>query len=139
MEFTCNDSSELKKIAQEILMRFPQQRIFLLEGEMGAGKTTLTKAFCEILNCTSAASSPTFSIVNEYSSAQQSKIYHFDCYRLKNENEALDLGIEDYLDSNFYCFIEWPEKIFNLIPSKHIVIRIVEENLSRKITVTEER
>ncbi|MFM7023135.1 MAG: tRNA (adenosine(37)-N6)-threonylcarbamoyltransferase complex ATPase subunit type 1 TsaE [Flavobacteriales bacterium] len=137
MTFTCSSTSELKNIAAQILQNFAQHRIFLLEGEMGAGKTTLTKAFCEILHCENAASSPTFSIVNEYFSPQHRTVYHFDCYRLKSENEALDIGIEDYLDSNFYCFIEWPEKIFNLIPANHIVIQIEEANLIRKITVEE--
>jgi tRNA threonylcarbamoyladenosine biosynthesis protein TsaE len=139
MIFTCSSTNELKSIAAQILQAFPQQRIFLLEGEMGAGKTTLTKSFCEILNCEGAASSPTFSIVNEYFSPSNKKVYHFDCYRLKDKREALDIGIEDYLDSNFYCFIEWPEKIFTLIPSNHIVIQIEEEKLTRKITVTEAR
>lgn len=139
MEFKVGNLEGLKKVAESILATYSSHNIFLLYGEMGAGKTTLTKEFCEILQCEEYGSSPTFSIVNEYYSPLYKKIYHFDCYRLNNENEAFDIGIEDYLDSNYYCFIEWPEKIFNLLPAKHICISIKEENLVRTITVTEEK
>lgn len=139
MKFEVQNLTELKKVAEEILSVFPSHKLFLLCGEMGAGKTTLTKEFCKILQCEGYGSSPTFSIVNEYHSPLHKKIYHFDCYRLNNENEAFDIGIEDYLDSNYYCFIEWREKIFNLMPAKHICISIKEENLVRTITVSEEK
>ncbi len=137
MKFEVKNLNELDLVAKQILDTYKDNKIFLLNGEMGAGKTTLTKSFCKFLQCDHAGASPTFSIVNEYSSATYQKVYHFDCYRLNNENEAFDIGIEDYLDSNFYCFIEWPEKIINLIPSKHICIDIREENLIRIITVRE--
>ncbi|MFZ9954676.1 MAG: tRNA (adenosine(37)-N6)-threonylcarbamoyltransferase complex ATPase subunit type 1 TsaE [Flavobacteriales bacterium] len=139
MEFEVTSLEDLKVVAKSILDSYPLHKVFLLYGEMGAGKTTLTKEFCEILKCEGYGSSPTFSIVNEYHSVLHKKIYHFDCYRLNNENEAFDIGIEDYLDSNYYCFIEWPEKIFNLLPAKHICISIKEENLVRTITVSEEK
>jgi len=139
MKLSIQNISELPSVAQKILSAFPQQRIFILKGEMGAGKTTLTKELCKVLQCENEGSSPTFSIVNEYHSPLHNKIYHFDCYRLKHENEAFDIGIEDYLDSNFYCFIEWPEKIANLIPANHVCIEIEEHNLVRTITVSEEK
>src|SRR3984885_8559953 len=102
---------------------------------MGAGKTTLIKALCESLGTAEPVTSPTFSIVNEYEGAGN-KIFHFDFYRLKNETEALDMGYEEYFYSGAYCFIEWPEKIPNLLPEHYISIRIeVTDENSRQITV----
>jgi len=109
--------------------------IFLFYGEMGAGKTTLIKSLCEQLGSTEPATSPTFSIVNEYPSPS-GKIYHFDFYRLKNETEALDMGYEEYFYSGAYCFIEWPEKIPNLLPEHCVTVRIsVTGENSRSIRI----
>ena len=101
---------------------------------MGAGKTTLIKSLCVELGCNDVITSPTFSIVNEY--AGPNKIYHFDFYRLKNQNEALDIGCEEYFYSGSYCFIEWPEKIPDLLPDNYVRVTIEQQadNL-RKITV----
>lgn len=102
---------------------------------MGAGKTTLIKAMCEHLGVTDVVTSPTFSIVNEYAGAGQ-KIYHFDFYRLKNQAEALDLGYEEYFYSDAWCFIEWPEKIPDLLPEKFVRVNIqVMPDGSRQITI----
>lgn len=90
---------------------------------MGTGKTTLIKSLCQHLGVTEPVTSPTFSIVNEYQ-GRESKIFHFDFYRLKNETEALDLGYEEYFYSGAYCFIEWPEKIPNLLPEHYIRVKI---------------
>jgi len=101
---------------------------------MGAGKTTLIKAICEYLGVTEPATSPTFSIVNEYEGRDE-RIFHFDFYRLKNETEALDMGYEEYFYSGAYCFIEWPEKIPNLLPEHYVSIKIeVTGDNSRQIT-----
>lgn len=110
-------------VANQIIGQNPN-KILLFNGEMGAGKTTLIKEICKILGVTEATSSPTFSLVNEYQTTDNQTIYHFDFYRLKNENEALDMGVEDYFYSGHWCFIEWSEKIPNLIPEKHHVITI---------------
>jgi tRNA threonylcarbamoyladenosine biosynthesis protein TsaE len=99
------------------------QKIFLFHGEMGAGKTTLIKALCTALGTDENISSPTFSIVNEYL-IPKGKIYHFDFYRLKNQTEALDMGYEEYFYSGEYCFIEWPEKIADLLPDHYLDINI---------------
>ncbi len=101
---------------------------------MGAGKTTLIKALCGELGSADVITSPTFSIVNEY--AGTNKIYHFDFYRLKNQSEALDIGCEEYFYSGHYCFIEWPEKIPDLLPDNYVLINVeaLEDN-SRKVTI----
>jgi len=101
---------------------------------MGAGKTTLIKSLCECLGVKEPATSPTFSIVNEYQGGS-SKIYHFDFYRLKNQSEALDLGYEEYFYSGSYCFIEWPEKIPDLWPDHYIRVDIqVISDVERLLT-----
>lgn len=98
-------------------------KIFLFHGEMGAGKTTLIKALCAALGTDENISSPTFAIVNEYL-IPKGRIYHFDFYRLKNQTEALDMGYEEYFYSGEYCFIEWPEKIADLLPDHYLDINI---------------
>jgi tRNA threonylcarbamoyladenosine biosynthesis protein TsaE len=91
---------------------------------MGVGKTTLIKQLCKNLGVEDATSSPTFSLVNEYQASKNQLVYHFDFYRLNKESEALDMGVEDYLYSGNWCFIEWSEKIENLIPEHHAIIVI---------------
>ena len=114
---------EIDQVASQLLAANPN-KVILFHGEMGAGKTTFIKALSKALGVKDATSSPTFSLVNEYQTVDNKTLYHFDVYRLKNENEALDMGIEDYLYSGNWCFIEWEEKIPNLIPELHSVIEI---------------
>ena len=114
---------QLDLVAKQILEQNPS-KVLLFNGEMGAGKTTLIKKLCENLGVNEPTSSPTFSLVNEYYTTNNQYIYHFDCYRLKTEIEALDMGIDEYLYSGHWCFIEWAEKISNLIPEQHSVITI---------------
>jgi len=118
---------QIQTIAAEILQQASSQKIFLFYGEMGAGKTTLIKALCTELGVEGQVSSPTFAIVNEYA-AKQGKVFHFDFYRLKNQNEALDMGYEEYFYSGEYCFIEWPEKIPDLLPPNYTEINITAQN-----------
>jgi tRNA threonylcarbamoyladenosine biosynthesis protein TsaE len=106
---------EIKQVAKKIILEKPH-KVILFHGNMGVGKTTLIKALAKELGVTDATSSPTFSLVNEYQAEENQKVYHFDMYRLKSEIEALDMGIEDYLYSGNWCFIEWAEKIPNLLP-----------------------
>lgn len=127
--------SEIEFIAQRIASSNPE-KVILFNGQMGAGKTTFIKALAKALGVENPTSSPTFSLVNEYE-AHDGLVYHFDMYRLKNETEALDFGIEDYLYSGHWCFIEWAEKIPNLIPKKHSVITIeIMENGDRKLILS---
>jgi tRNA threonylcarbamoyladenosine biosynthesis protein TsaE len=113
----------------------PQERVFGFFGEMGTGKTTLIKEICRFLGVQSDMTSPTFAIVNEYRSATTAElIYHFDCYRLKKIEEALDLGFEDYMESSALCFIEWPELIEEVLPEDAVKVNITENaDGSRKI------
>ena len=128
--------NEIKKAVKFLLSDSGNQKILLFYGEMGVGKTTFIKAFCAALGVEDTVSSPTFSIVNEYQSTK-GIIYHFDFYRLKNQTEALDLGLEEYLDSGNYCLIEWPEKIPDLLPENYVHISLkIRPDQQRKLTIT---
>lgn len=128
---------DISKAAQAILAFGKSTPIWLFEGQMGAGKTTLIKAICECMLVNSHVQSPTYSIVNEYATTRGENIYHFDFYRIKSEEEAMDIGIEDYFYSGGFCFIEWPSKVENLLPSKHLKVNIeVDENGKRVITLS---
>jgi tRNA threonylcarbamoyladenosine biosynthesis protein TsaE len=135
VKLTATSLSDLPAIASGILSYATTNRIFLFYGDMGAGKTTLIKSLCKALGSTDNITSPTFSIVNEY--AGPNKIYHFDFYRLKTQTEALDIGCEEYFYSGNYCFIEWPEKIPDLLPDHYVKIQIaVLDDGSRQIILT---
>ncbi len=114
---------QIQEVAQQILASNPK-KIILFNGEMGVGKTTLIKQLCKSLGVQDATSSPTFSLVNEYYTSDNKIVYHFDFYRLNKETEALDMGVDDYLYSGNWCFIEWSEKIANLLPDDYSTINI---------------
>lgn len=114
---------QLEEVANQILEQNPN-KVILFHGEMGVGKTTLIKALTNKLGVKEATSSPTFSLVNEYQTTDNQTVYHFDFYRLNHEIEALDMGADEYLYSGNWCFIEWAEKIPNLIPDSHSTISI---------------
>lgn len=136
MELKVSNLNELPQAAKKILEFAGDNRIFLFYGDMGAGKTTLIKALCDVLNVEDTVSSPTFSIVNEYLASNEI-IYHFDFYRIKNETEAFDLGYEDYLYSGNYCFIEWPEKIPSLLPEKFMELILLETLENERLIKTQ--
>lgn len=125
--------NQLAEAAQKLLQLHVGKKHFAFEGEMGAGKTTFIKEICKALGSTENISSPTFSIVNQYSTARGIPIYHFDFYRLKNEQEAFDMGYEEYFNEKAYCLIEWPEKIKGLLPKDIIQVRIEVNNQVRTI------
>jgi len=120
------DLSMLQNTAKLLLDHFPEERIFAFYGAMGAGKTTLIKAICNELGSNDYVTSPTFALINEYSTSNGSVIYHFDFYRIKKLEEAYDLGYEDYIYSGNYCFIEWPEMIESLLPDGIVAVSIKE-------------
>ncbi|MCP4883574.1 MAG: tRNA (adenosine(37)-N6)-threonylcarbamoyltransferase complex ATPase subunit type 1 TsaE [Flavobacteriales bacterium] len=115
--------SELSEIANWVLKSSPG-RVLLFKGPMGSGKTTLIKEITHQLGVEHVTSSPTFSLVNEYQSKQGETIYHFDFYRIEKEEEAFDMGIEEYFDSDAWCFVEWPEKVENVLPLDSVVINL---------------
>lgn len=124
----------LKQVADELLEHSENKTIWLFFGEMGSGKTTLIKAIARRLGVQETMSSPTFSIVNEYASGKGVKVYHVDLYRLKSEQEVVDIGMEDYFRSGAYCFVEWPEKLGRWAPTDVMQVRITPMNaLHRKI------
>ena len=115
--------SDLPAVAEQILEK-AASKILLFYGEMGSGKTTLIKELAKQLGVEDVTSSPTFSLVNEYHSRNGEIVYHFDFYRIEDEEEAYDMGIEEYLDSKAWCFIEWPENVENLLPLESVVIKL---------------
>ena len=125
----------------ELLRRTAPHRVYALDGPMGAGKTTFVKQLLRELGSDDIVNSPTFAIVNVYEipvagSARREEVYHFDCYRLKNLGEAIDLGAEEYLYSGCYCFIEWPDLIERLLPEDTVYLRLaLMENGDRQLTV----
>ena len=106
----------IKTAANKFLQIIGDRKIFALNGKMGAGKTTFIKAVCECLGVSETINSPTFSIVNEYSTSDKQIIYHFDFYRINNIEEAMEIGVEEYLYSGQLCFLEWSENIAPLLP-----------------------
>tara|TARA_R110000772_G_scaffold154038_1_gene264999 strand:+ start:337 stop:750 length:414 start_codon:yes stop_codon:yes gene_type:complete len=125
---------DLPQIADQIVLKATSKTI-LFYGEMGVGKTTLIKEVAKRIGVNEMISSPTYSIVNEYE-LKNDKLFHFDCYRLESEEEALDLGVEDYLYSSHWNLIEWPEKIENLLPEKKMIIEL-SRNINGSRTLKE--
>lgn len=123
MEIEVKNLAGLDEAAQKVLEFAQNERFFIFEGDMGAGKTTFIKALAKALGVTDVVSSPTFSIVNEYE-GKDGIIYHFDFYRLKNLQEAYDIGYEEYFYSENICLIEWPEKVEELLPEHYVKIEI---------------
>ncbi len=115
--------SELTDVAQEVIKN-SKNKLLLFYGDMGVGKTTLIKEIVKQLGVNDNVSSPTYSLVNEYHSTNGSKIFHFDFYRINKEEEALDMGIEEYFYSKNWCLIEWPNKVENLLPLSAVKITI---------------
>lgn len=134
------DLSQLDAAAASLLKLGENIPVWLFDGTMGVGKTTLIKKLCAALGVESMVQSPTFSLVNEYGTPAGQVIYHFDFYRIRNEEEALDMGIEEYFDSGYFCFVEWPEKIGSLLPYPHLYIRMsLGEQQERILEISEVR
>lgn len=135
MEFTYT-LSEIDTIAKKILP-YLQSKVLVFRGGMGFGKTTLIKALVRALGSTDNVSSPTFSLVNPYEGAND-KIYHFDFYRIKNEEEAFDIGFEEYLYSGDWCFIEWAERVEKYLPETYTIVELIQiDKNHRKLKISE--
>ncbi len=136
MEWKINDLSEIKEVAAKFLEYAGKETLFALYGPMGVGKTTFVKAVAACLGVTDDVSSPTFAIINEYQTEKGESLYHFDFYRVNNISEALDFGYEEYFYSGNRCFIEWPEKIEELLPENTVDCYFSEEvDGTRKLRV----
>ncbi len=132
MEFTVTDVSGWPEVIHQILKKFSLSRKFLLIGDLGAGKTTFTKSFLECLGGRSTdVSSPTFSLINQYTSAL-GPVYHLDLYRLESLDEALDIGIEDYLFDEHFALIEWPQVIEPLLEPGMVYLKLAKEEGERR-------
>ena len=127
--------SDLSEIARWVL-ESSTSRVLLFNGPMGSGKTTLIKEITHLLGVEHVTSSPTFSLVNEYHGKNDDIIYHFDFYRIEDEEEAYDMGIEEYFDSDAWCFVEWPEKVQNVLPLESVVIKLtINQDNTRTIEI----
>ena len=123
---------DLQSVAGQLIMAHPEARIFAFYGAMGAGKTTFIKAMCKILGVTDMVNSPTFALINQYQTKKGEPVYHFDFYRIRKVEEAMDMGYEDYFYGGGHCLIEWPEKIEFLLPDETVRVNIVEDTESGK-------
>ena len=127
MEIKIKSIEEIAVAAKEFVTAMGDRKVFAFYGKMGAGKTTFIKAVCEELGVEDVINSPTFAIVNEYVDGKGEPVYHFDFYRIKNLQEVLDIGYEDYVYSGHMCFMEWPELIDNLLPDDAVKVTIEEK------------
>ena len=128
MNIEIHSVDELPEVARKLLCTFGEDRFFAFFGKMGVGKTTLIKEICAALGVKENVCSPTFAIVNEYTSGEGEPVYHFDFYRLKSVAEAYDIGYEEYFYSGCYCFTEWTEKVEELLPERYVRVEIEEKD-----------
>ena len=136
LQQTITTTEQLPELAKAILDFSAGRKVFAFHGQMGTGKTTIIKQLCRDLGSLDSFSSPSYSIVNEYLiEPGREKIYHIDLYRLKSIEEALALGIEDYIAGDSYCFIEWPELIERLLPADVVNVSITQEDDMREISI----
>ncbi len=134
--FIAKSAEELDSLAPAILDAIGSNRVVAMDAPMGAGKTTLVKAICRFLGSTSVVNSPTFAIINDYDLPDGKALYHFDLYRLKDVNEAFNMGFDEYFYSGNYCFVEWPAIAESILPENSSTLRIsVNDDGSRTITV----
>lgn len=136
MEIYIKEERDIDAAARELLAALGDRRHVVLEGPMGAGKTTLTAAIGRVLGVEDDVTSPTFSIVNQYETAAGERIYHFDFYRIDNAAQAIDLGLDDYFESEALCLMEWAGNVEAFLPDDTVVVRIsVEEDGTRVLSI----
>lgn len=128
--------SDLSVVADKFLRLLRNKKVFAFFGSMGVGKTTFIKALCNELGVVGIVTSPTFALINEYQTNKVETIYHFDFYRINNIEEVYDFGYEDYFFSGSYCFIEWPNKVAEILPDDVVFVQMLEnEDGSRTINI----
>jgi tRNA threonylcarbamoyladenosine biosynthesis protein TsaE len=136
MRILIKDKRHLSAASRRLLEFAQGKKILAFYGSMGAGKTTIIKAVCKVLGAVDIVSSPTFTLVNEYKTSQGDSLFHIDFYRIKKKEEVFDFGIEEYLSSGSYCFMEWPELVEDILPPETVRIKIsVGENQERILEI----
>ncbi|MDQ7736569.1 tRNA (adenosine(37)-N6)-threonylcarbamoyltransferase complex ATPase subunit type 1 TsaE [Prevotella corporis] len=138
MEIKIKNLETIHESAKEFIKNIGDKKVFAFYGKMGAGKTTFTKAICEVLGVKDVITSPTFAIVNEYTDGNGNPIYHFDFYRIKKLEEVYDMGYEDYFFSGNLCLLEWPELIEEILPENAIKVKIEEQQDGSRLVTLEE-
>jgi tRNA threonylcarbamoyladenosine biosynthesis protein TsaE len=133
MEIIIRDKKHLHTAARQLLEQTGDSKIFAFYGSMGAGKTTIIKAVCEVLGVTDIISSPTFTLVNEYRTGSGEAVYHIDFYRIKKQEEVFDFGVEEYLTGETYCFMEWPGLVEEILPPDTVKITITVDSSEQRI------
>jgi len=137
MKILIKDKKHLASAANKLLKYTKDKKLFAFYGSMGAGKTTIIKAICEVLGTVDIVTSPTFTLVNEYRTIKEETLYHIDLYRIRKQEEVFDFGIEEYLTGDSYCFMEWPELIKEILPPETVRIRItVDDNEQRILLIS---
>ena len=131
--FIARSVENLFSVAESIISEFGNERIIAFEGKMGAGKTTLIKAFCQVLGVEDVVSSPTFSLVNVYNDKDGRNVFHFDFYRIKKLEEVYDIGYEEYFYSGDYCLIEWPEMVRQIMPESYVLVTIEIDDSENRV------
>lgn len=136
LQITVTSEAQLPDVAKQILKFAGNRKLFAFYAEMGAGKTTLIKAMCRVLGSHDHFSSPTYSIVNEYKMEGTGEpVYHIDLYRIESAEEFVNAGISEYIDGNYYCFIEWAEKAEGLLPDHAVKINIKTQGNIRNVVI----
>ena len=138
MEIKIKNLETIHESAKEFIKNIGDKKVFAFYGKMGAGKTTFTKAICEVLGVKDVITSPTFAIVNEYTDGNGNPIYHFDFYRIKKLEEVYDMGYEDYFYSGNLCLLEWPELIEEILPDNARKVKIEEQQDGSRLVTLEE-
>lgn len=128
MHITISSIGQIQEAAHQFIEAMGNRKLFAFYGKMGVGKTTFIKAICEQMGVTDVINSPTFAIVNEYLDGDQRPIYHFDFYRIRKPAEVLDIGFEDYINSDACCFMEWPEMIEGFLPEDTVKVTMEEQD-----------
>lgn len=134
MKIVIREKKEIPAAVSKLLDFAGNKKIFAFYGSLGSGKTTIIKAICKKIGVAGEVTSPTFTVINEYKTRKNEPVYHVDLYRIKNKEELFDIGLEEYLSGEFYCFIEWPGLASALLPAEAVIIKIsVEQNHHRII------